>query len=106
MSVGKKTDGPGTAGTSVLAMAGMAVAVGVLWGVIMFFSRASVNSDMIHTALREYEIVAKTGDAFEKGMRAGVVAEAYLMAGKEKEYADWKRISDNWNKAAMGGLEP
>lgn len=86
-----------------LTFAGMLVLATAGWAAIWIGSRATVDSQMIRDAHRQWAIVSKGDDAMAKSIHAGVVAQAYLMAGREKEYNEWKSIADGWQRQAFGG---
>lgn len=91
------------AAVTALTYLGMIVLIAAGWWFIWWGSRATVESQIIRDARRQWAIVAKGDDAMAKSVHAGALAQAYLMAGKEKEYNEWKAVADRWQRIAFGG---
>ena len=88
---------------TVLTYIGLLAFSAVAWAGIWWGSRATVDSQIIRDAHRQWAIVSKGDDAMAKSIHAGVLAQAYLMAGREKEYTEWKTVADGWQRVALRG---
>jgi hypothetical protein len=86
----------------VLSYAGVLALVIVGQALIWWGSRATVDSQMIRDAQRQWAIVSKGDDALAKSIHAGALAQAYLMAGRENEYNEWKSVANKWQRVAFG----
>jgi hypothetical protein len=53
-------------------------------------------------AIKQYEMVKRSGSAIDAYVRASLVAEAYLQAGDEANYSKWKAIERK--EAARAGM--
>jgi hypothetical protein len=84
-----------------------AVVAGAAFGFAMLW-RASIKSvhlHMVEEAVAQYQIVEGGDDVAAKAIRAGVVAEVYLMAKDSENYHKWKRISEELDAQSMRQIE-
>lgn len=59
----------------------------------------SVEDDVVQECLKSYEMAKQSGDKTEIAVEAGVVAEAYKMAGDQANYEKWLKISNEADAA-------
>jgi hypothetical protein len=93
-----KPGSPVTADTKLLVVAGVLLAFALLLGggLAVRYRTNAFHKQMISDAVAQYQIVLAGSDSYEKAIRAGVVADAYLAAKDSTSYHEWKKISDDW----------
>jgi hypothetical protein len=65
-------------------------------GITVRSATNAFHRQMISDAVAQFRIVEAGTDIYQKSIRAGVVAEAYLMAKDNENYHRWKKLSDDW----------
>jgi hypothetical protein len=61
-----------------------------------------LGADVARDFVSQYEDAAKYGDAMDRCVRAGFVAEGYLQAGLSEDYGKWKGIEEaDCNEAGL-----
>jgi hypothetical protein len=72
---------------------------------LMANARQRFHNQLVADAFQQYQIVDGGDDLMAKALRAGVVAEAYLMAKDADNYNKWKKIADDWDALAKQKIE-
>lgn len=63
--------------------------------------KATVHQKALDIAISRYDIVSRRSDSkIERAIAASVVAELYLQAGDEDNYAKWKREEERVRESA------
>ena len=57
----------------------------------------NIYSQVVDQQLKQWEIVERNGSDADKWVHAGVVAGAYLQAGNEAKYKEWKDRAESYN---------
>lgn len=64
-----------------------------------------IHNEVAADSLKEYELAKKHGDRADVCLRAGLVAEAYLQAKDEENYAKWRDIERaDCRRAGLPGM--
>lgn len=59
-----------------------------------------IQDDVATDFIRQYEQASEHGSEIDRCVRAGLVAEAYLQADLEENYATWRQVQRQDCKAA------
>jgi uncharacterized lipoprotein NlpE involved in copper resistance len=64
-------------------------------------SGCDYRDDAARDAVKQYELAVKGGNKAEIAVSAETVAQAYKLAGDEKNYLKWRKIADDAMKNHM-----